>query len=131
MKRRRPFSRSNYYKAALSGQLRQLVKMIRIKLYGKFPYKAGKHFLQIPGPSNVPDRILQAMDYPTIDHRGPDFAKIGAACLAGMKTIFKTDSHVVIIRLRYRSMGSSVGESAGRRGFGADGGNRPFRHALA
>ena len=60
------------------------------------PYKAGKHFLQIPGPSNVPDRILRAMDYPTIDHRWPDFAKIGTACLAGMKTIFKTDSHVVI-----------------------------------
>ncbi len=39
-------------------------------------YKAGKHFLQIPGPSNVPDRILRAMDYPTIDHRGPDFAKL-------------------------------------------------------
>ena len=56
------------------------------------PYKAGKHFLQIPGPSNVPDRILRAMDYPTIDHRGPDFAKIGAACLAGMKTIFKAKS---------------------------------------
>ena len=55
------------------------------------PYKAGKHFLQIPGPSNVPDRILRAMDYPTIDHRGPDFAKIGAACLAGMKTVFKTN----------------------------------------
>ena len=60
------------------------------------PYKAGKHFLQIPGPSNVPDRILRAMDYPTIDHRGPDFAKIGAACLTGMKTIFKTKNHVVI-----------------------------------
>ena len=53
------------------------------------PYKAGKHFLQIPGPSNVPDRILRAMDYPTIDHRGPCFAKIGAACLAGMKTFLK------------------------------------------
>ena len=52
-------------------------------------YKAGKHFLQIPGPSNVPDRILRAMDYPTIDHRGPDFAKIGAECLSGIKTIFK------------------------------------------
>ena len=36
-------------------------------------YKPGKHFLQLPGPSNVPDRILRAMDFPTIDHRGPDF----------------------------------------------------------
>lgn len=72
------------------------------------PYKAGKHFLQIPGPSNVPDRILRAMDYPTIDHRGPDFAKIGAACLAGMKTIFKTDSHVVI----YPASGTGAWEAA-------------------
>ena len=71
-------------------------------------YKAGKHFLQIPGPSNVPDRILRAMDYPTIDHRGPDFAKIGAACLAGMKTIFKTDSHVVI----YPASGTGAWEAA-------------------
>ena len=66
------------------------------------PYKAGKHFLQIPGPSNVPDRILRAMDYPTIDHRGPDFAKIGAACLAGMKTIFKTKSHVVLAQTGHK-----------------------------
>lgn len=72
------------------------------------PYKAGKHFLQIPGPSNVPDRILRAMDYPTIDHRGPDFAKIGAACLSGMKTIFKTDSHVVI----YPASGTGAWEAA-------------------
>ena len=72
------------------------------------PYKAGKHFLQIPGPSNVPDRILRAMDYPTIDHRGPDFAKIGTACLAGMKTIFKTDSHVVI----YPASGTGAWEAA-------------------
>ena len=72
------------------------------------PYKAGKHFLQIPGPSNVPDRILRAMDYPTIDHRGPDFAKIGAACLAGIKTIFKTKSHVVI----YPASGTGAWEAA-------------------
>ena len=72
------------------------------------PYKAGKHFLQIPGPSNVPDRILRAMDYPTIDHRGPEFAQIGVACLAGMKTIFKTDSHVVI----YPASGTGAWEAA-------------------
>ena len=41
-------------------------------------YAAGRHFLQIPGPTNVPDRVLRAMDYPTIDHRGPQFAEIGA-----------------------------------------------------
>ena len=52
-------------------------------------YKAGKHFLQILGPSNVPDRILRAMDYPTIDHRGPDFAKIGAECLSELRQFLK------------------------------------------
>ena len=42
-------------------------------------YKSGRHFLQIPGPSPVPDRILRAMDMPVIDHRGPDFGKLGGA----------------------------------------------------
>ncbi|MDA7560139.1 aminotransferase class V-fold PLP-dependent enzyme [Alphaproteobacteria bacterium] len=72
------------------------------------PYAAGRHFLQIPGPTNVPDRVLRAMDYPTIDHRGPQFAEIGAKCLAGMKAIFKTDSHAVI----YPASGTGAWESA-------------------
>ena len=72
------------------------------------PYAAGRHFLQIPGPTNVPDRVLRAMDYPTIDHRGPQFAEIGAKCLAGIKTIFKTDSHAVI----YPASGTGAWESA-------------------
>jgi alanine-glyoxylate transaminase/serine-glyoxylate transaminase/serine-pyruvate transaminase len=72
------------------------------------PYAVGRHFLQIPGPTNVPDRVLRAMDYPTIDHRGPQFAEIGAKCLAGMKTIFKTDSHAVI----YPASGTGAWESA-------------------
>ena len=72
------------------------------------PYAAGRHFLQIPGPTNVPDRVLRAMDYPTIDHRGPQFAEIGAKCLAGMKTIFKTNSHAVI----YPASGTGAWESA-------------------
>ena len=72
------------------------------------PYAAGRHFLQIPGPTNVPDRVLRAMDYPTIDHRGPQFAEIGAKCLAGMKTIFKTDSHAVI----YPASGTGAWEAA-------------------
>lgn len=72
------------------------------------PYAAGRHFLQIPGPTNVPDRVLRAMDYPTIDHRGPQFAEIGAKCLAGMKTIFKTDSHAVI----YPASGTGAWELA-------------------
>ena len=43
----------------------------------------GRHFLQIPGPTNVPDRVLRAMDMPTMDHRGPEFAEVGHAVLAG------------------------------------------------
>ena len=62
----------------------------------KKKYVPGKHFLQLPGPSNVPDRILRAMDYPTIDHRGPDFPDLTFECLDGMKSIFKTKSDVVI-----------------------------------
>ena len=72
------------------------------------PHAAGRHFLQIPGPTNVPDRVLRAMDYPTIDHRGPQFAAIGKKCLEGMKTIFKTRSHVVI----YPASGTGAWEAA-------------------
>jgi len=57
---------------------------------------AGRHFLQIPGPSNVPDRVLRAMDMPTIDHRGPGFAELTHALIAGMKRVFKTAGDVVI-----------------------------------
>ena len=59
-------------------------------------YKPGKHFLQLPGPSNVPDRILNAMCYPTIDHRGPEFSELALKCLSGIKTIFKTKNPVII-----------------------------------
>ena len=69
---------------------------------------AGRHFLQIPGPSNVPDRILRAMDYPTMDHRGPAFANVGRKALEGMKAVFKTESRVVI----YPSSGTGAGEAA-------------------
>jgi alanine-glyoxylate transaminase/serine-glyoxylate transaminase/serine-pyruvate transaminase len=57
---------------------------------------AGRHFLQIPGPSNVPDRVLRAMDMPTIDHRGPGFAELTRELIAGMKRVFKTAGDVVI-----------------------------------
>lgn len=50
----------------------------------------GKHFLQIPGPTNVPDRVLRAMDMPTIDHRGPEFAQLGLYVLEGCKAVFRT-----------------------------------------
>ena len=59
-------------------------------------YRPGRHFLQIPGPTNVPDRILRAIDLPTIDHRGPEFAELGKACLEGMKTVFQTSNPVII-----------------------------------
>jgi alanine-glyoxylate transaminase/serine-glyoxylate transaminase/serine-pyruvate transaminase len=71
-------------------------------------YVPGKHFLQIPGPSNVPDRILRAMDFPTIDHRGQDFFDLSKKCLLGMKKIFKTDSHVII----YPASGTGAWEAA-------------------
>ncbi|MEM6481806.1 MAG: aminotransferase class V-fold PLP-dependent enzyme [Pseudomonadota bacterium] len=58
--------------------------------------QAGRHFLQIPGPSAVPDRILKAIGQQTIDHRGPDFAAVGKKALDGMKSIFKTQQHVFI-----------------------------------
>ena len=56
----------------------------------------GRHFLQIPGPTNVPDRVLRAIDSPTIDHRGPEFQKLGQAVLAGLKQVFKTTRDVII-----------------------------------
>ena len=59
-------------------------------------YRAGRHFLQIPGPSPVPDRISRAIDAAVIDHRGPDFADLGKTVLSGMQRIFKTQSPVVI-----------------------------------
>ena len=58
--------------------------------------KSGRHFLQIPGPTNVPDRILRAIDRPTIDHRGPEFGVLGKKVLEGMKAIFQTKSPVII-----------------------------------
>ena len=59
-------------------------------------FKSGKHFLQIPGPSNVPDRVLRAIDHPTIDHRGPDFGALATTILADLKRVFKTNHPVVI-----------------------------------
>ena len=58
--------------------------------------RSGRHFLQIPGPTNVPDRVLRAIDSPTIDHRGPAFQQLGHDVLEGMRNIFKTASPVII-----------------------------------
>jgi alanine-glyoxylate transaminase/serine-glyoxylate transaminase/serine-pyruvate transaminase len=69
---------------------------------------AGRHFLQIPGPTNVPDRVLRAMDNPTMDHRGPDFGRMGKSVLEKVKAIFKTKGHVVI----YPASGTGAWEAA-------------------
>jgi alanine-glyoxylate transaminase/serine-glyoxylate transaminase/serine-pyruvate transaminase len=72
------------------------------------PAHTGRHFLQIPGPTNVPDRVLQAMAFPTIDHRGPEFAALGREVVAGMKRVFQTAGRVVI----YPSSGTGAWEAA-------------------
>ena len=69
---------------------------------------AGRHFLQIPGPTNVPDRVLRAIDRPTIDHRGPEFQALGQEVLAGIRRIFKTRHPVVI----YPASGTGAWEAA-------------------
>src|SRR2546428_9496739 len=71
-------------------------------------HPSGRHFLQIPGPTNVPDRVLRAIDQPTIDHRGPEFAALTKAVIAGMKRVFKTEAVVVI----YPSSGTGAWEAA-------------------
>ena len=59
-------------------------------------FRSGRHFLQIPGPTNVPDRVLRAIDAPTIDHRGPEFARLGLEVLEGLRAIFRTEGPVVV-----------------------------------
>ncbi|MCB5411269.1 pyridoxal-phosphate-dependent aminotransferase family protein [Pseudogemmobacter faecipullorum] len=71
-------------------------------------HRSGRHFLQIPGPSPVPDRVLRAISAQTIDHRGPDFAEVGKKALQGMKSIFKTSQNVVI----YPASGTGAWEAA-------------------
>ncbi|RIJ05471.1 aminotransferase class V-fold PLP-dependent enzyme [Achromobacter sp. K91] len=71
-------------------------------------HPSGRHFLQIPGPTNVPDRVLRAIDQPTIDHRGPEFGALGLAVLEGVKQVFQTHSPVVI----FPSSGTGAWEAA-------------------
>src|SRR6266516_2175056 len=59
-------------------------------------HPSGRHFLQIPGPTNVPDRILRAIDQPTIDHRGPEFARLTLEILEGLKPVFHARGPIVI-----------------------------------
>jgi alanine-glyoxylate transaminase/serine-glyoxylate transaminase/serine-pyruvate transaminase len=70
--------------------------------------RTGRHFLQIPGPTNVPDRILRAMAAPTIDHRGPEFARLGREVLEGIRAMFKTRGPVVM----YPASGTGACEAA-------------------
>ncbi len=71
-------------------------------------HRSGRHFLQIPGPTNVPDRILRAIDRPTIDHRGPDFVRLAGEILEGIRPIFKTGGPVLI----YPASGTGAWEAA-------------------
>jgi len=68
----------------------------------------GRHFLQIPGPTNVPDRVLRAIDQPVIDHRGPEFAELGLTVLSGLRDVFQTKGHVIV----YPSSGTGAIEAA-------------------
>src|SRR5260221_14683225 len=68
----------------------------------------GKHFLQIPGPTNIPDRVLRAMDRPSMDHRGAEFAEIGFQSLAGMQRMFRTSQPVIV----YPSSGTGAWRAA-------------------
>ena len=71
-------------------------------------FQSGRHFLQIPGPTNVPDRILRAMSRPTIDHRGPEFARLSLEVLEGIKRVFQTSGPVII----YPSSGTGAWEAS-------------------
>ena len=71
-------------------------------------HRSGRHFLQIPGPTNVPDRVLRAIDRATMDHRGPEFGRIGLEILEGLKQVFQTRSPVII----YPASGTGAWEAA-------------------
>src|SRR5512141_1747713 len=69
---------------------------------------SGRHFLQIPGPTNVPERVLRAIDRPTIDHRGPEFARLTQEILEGLREVFRTRGPVVT----YAASGTGAWEAA-------------------
>jgi alanine-glyoxylate transaminase/serine-glyoxylate transaminase/serine-pyruvate transaminase len=71
-------------------------------------HQAGRHFLQIPGPTNVPDRVLRAIDHPTMDHRGPEFGKLGQDILESLRGVFKTAGPVIV----YPASGTGAWEAA-------------------
>ena len=95
-------------------------------------FKSGRHFLQIPGPTNVPERVLRALSQPTIDHRGPEFARLTREVQDGLKPIFKTSGPIAI----YPASGTGAWEAAlvntlspGDRVLSVR--NRILRHSLA
>ena len=71
-------------------------------------HRSGRHFLQIPGPTNTPERVLRAIAAPTIDHRGPGFAEFTLDLLAALKPVFKTSGPVIV----YPSSGTGAWEGA-------------------
>jgi alanine-glyoxylate transaminase/serine-glyoxylate transaminase/serine-pyruvate transaminase len=71
-------------------------------------FPSGRHFLQIPGPTNAPDRVLRALSRPTIDHRSPEFARLSQEVLEGLKRIFQTSAPVIV----YPSSGTGAWEAA-------------------
>src|SRR5262249_36495344 len=80
----------------------------RAGMMGAMRHHSGRHFLQIPGPTNVPERVLGAMARPTIDHRGPEFARLGLEIVEGLKEVFQTSGPIVI----YPSSGTGAWEAA-------------------
>src|SRR5437868_12195566 len=80
----------------------------RLRMITLDRHASGRHFLQIPGPTNVPDRVLRALDQPTIDHRGPEFARMTLSILGGLKKVFACDGPVVI----YPASGTGAWEAA-------------------
>ena len=70
--------------------------------------RSGRHFLQVPGPTNIPDRVLRAIDQPAIDHRGPEFAALARAAMAGMKRLLRCSGPVLI----YPTSGTGAWEAA-------------------
>src|SRR3974390_507453 len=71
-------------------------------------YQSGRHFLQIPGPTNVPERVLRAMARPTIDHRGPEFGRFASELLEEIKEVFRTSGNVIV----FPSSGTGAWEAA-------------------
>ena len=80
-------------------------------------FVSGRHFLQTPGPTNLPERVLRAMDRNAINHRGPEFGALGRDIIAKLRPVFQTDSAIDrdLSRLRHRRVGIRAGQHHGAR----------------